>query len=130
MPGADYAASLLTYIDAENLPASLGGKCTCDELGGCSLSSAGPWLEGRVYKGHGKSGFRAGPGEGSTEENSLKPVEGQGLGLTSASEVKSEKPGDAAVEPEEIKHEEVKRDKDEPPRTTEVQPNGNGHIEA
>jgi len=46
--GHDYRSVLLTLIDAENLPTSLGGKCTCSEAGGCHLSGAGPWQEGRV----------------------------------------------------------------------------------
>ena len=50
---------MLQLIDAENLPAVLGGKCTCEGLGGCGFSSAGPWLDKRVYKGHGPSRYRA-----------------------------------------------------------------------
>lgn len=46
--GSDYAQSLLTMVDADNLPKSLGGNCTCEKEGGCSLSGAGPWMEGRV----------------------------------------------------------------------------------
>lgn len=46
--GSDYQDVLLSLVDAENLPASLGGNCTCDEEGGCALSGAGPWQEGRV----------------------------------------------------------------------------------
>lgn len=34
---------LLKQIDAENLPVEFGGLCTCDGLGGCSMSNAGPW---------------------------------------------------------------------------------------
>jgi len=34
---------LLKQIVAENLPAEFGGSCTCDGLGGCSMSNAGPW---------------------------------------------------------------------------------------
>ena len=46
--GTDYKEVLLELIDEENLPASLGGGCTCDEAGGCHLSGAGPWQDGRV----------------------------------------------------------------------------------
>lgn len=56
--GSDYKSYLLECIDEENLPAEYGGTCTCEGLGGCALSGAGPWLEGRVYKGHGPSRFK------------------------------------------------------------------------
>ena len=46
--GTDYLPRVLELIDEENLPTILGGKCTCEEYGGCALSSQGPWLEGRV----------------------------------------------------------------------------------
>lgn len=44
--GSDYKKVLLDLIDAENLPSTLGGNCTCE--GGCHLSSRGPWLDGRT----------------------------------------------------------------------------------
>lgn len=46
--GSDYKDVLLDLVDAENLPSSLGGTCVCAEAGGCELSGAGPWQEGRV----------------------------------------------------------------------------------
>jgi hypothetical protein len=50
--GSDYRDVLLDLVDAENLPRMLGGSCTCGEdedgNGGCQLSCAGPWKEGRV----------------------------------------------------------------------------------
>ena len=46
--GSDYKDVLLDLVDPENLPSSLGGTCICAEAGGCQLSGAGPWQEGRV----------------------------------------------------------------------------------
>lgn len=45
--GSDYTPFLLEHIDAENLPSTLGGKCTCTAKGGCQFSNGGPWMEGR-----------------------------------------------------------------------------------
>jgi CRAL/TRIO domain len=39
--GSGYRDKLLAQIPAENLPKDLGGTCEC--VGGCSLSDAGPW---------------------------------------------------------------------------------------
>jgi hypothetical protein len=41
--GSDYQEVLLRLVDKENLPASLGGACECEE--GCQYSCAGPWKE-------------------------------------------------------------------------------------
>ncbi|KAJ6613348.1 CRAL-TRIO domain-containing protein [Mycena sp. CBHHK59/15] len=46
--GSNYKNVLLDLIDADSLPSTLGGNCTCQKEGGCHLSSAGPWLDGRV----------------------------------------------------------------------------------
>ncbi|VDC00760.1 unnamed protein product [Peniophora sp. CBMAI 1063] len=43
---SSYKDALLSQIPAENLPASLGGKCSCP--GGCS--NAGPWMDGRAER--------------------------------------------------------------------------------
>ncbi|THH01579.1 hypothetical protein EW026_g1160 [Hermanssonia centrifuga] len=67
--GANYRDALLQLVEAEDLPKSLGGTCTCSdcgaagdsgkdeaaveakgeaaEMGRCVYSSAGPWLVGR-----------------------------------------------------------------------------------
>lgn len=46
--GHNYKDVLLKLVDADSLPSSLGGTCTCEHAGGCHLSGAGPWLDGRV----------------------------------------------------------------------------------
>lgn len=45
--GSDYKSKLLELIDADALPARLGGKCTCEGHGGCMKSNAGPWMHKR-----------------------------------------------------------------------------------
>eukprot|EP00238_Polyblepharides_amylifera_P014358 CAMPEP_0196587188 /NCGR_PEP_ID=MMETSP1081-20130531/56692_1 /TAXON_ID=36882 /ORGANISM="Pyramimonas amylifera, Strain CCMP720" /LENGTH=379 /DNA_ID=CAMNT_0041909295 /DNA_START=758 /DNA_END=1897 /DNA_ORIENTATION=- len=35
MLGTDYLEELLKHVDVENLPSFFGGKCTCNEHGGC-----------------------------------------------------------------------------------------------
>ncbi|KIJ54820.1 hypothetical protein M422DRAFT_24710 [Sphaerobolus stellatus SS14] len=64
--GSDYQAALLRDIDADNLPSFLGGNCTCGGgKEGCKGVDSGPWLDGRVYHGHGPSKYR------STKEDTL-----------------------------------------------------------
>jgi len=46
--GSDYQEQLLKLVDADCLPSTLGGTCECEDKGGCQLSGAGPWLDGRV----------------------------------------------------------------------------------
>lgn len=45
--GSNYKSVLLSLVDAENLPESLGGTCTCEGMGGCRMSNAGPWMDRR-----------------------------------------------------------------------------------
>jgi hypothetical protein len=44
---SNYREVLLGVVDAENLPVTLGGKCTCEGEGGCDISGAGPWMDER-----------------------------------------------------------------------------------
>ncbi|OSD07256.1 CRAL/TRIO domain-containing protein [Trametes coccinea BRFM310] len=48
--GSDYRKALLELIDEDALPASLGGKCTCNGMGGCMKSNAGPWMHERKQR--------------------------------------------------------------------------------
>lgn len=59
--GSDYQTTLLKYVDADNLPAKYGGKCSCRMEGGCV-----PRLD---TKGHGRLM--------EDEEEELELVEGE-----------------------------------------------------
>ena len=77
--GSDYQSKLLEIIDPDALPASLGGTCTCDGLGGCMKSSAGPWMHNRGRRRElWLDGARATPallpGEHGQDELAGKPV--------------------------------------------------------
>ena len=52
--GTDQHQTILQdLISPENLPVALGGTCTCDgarSSGGCALSNAGPWMDGRAER--------------------------------------------------------------------------------
>jgi hypothetical protein len=67
--GSNYRTVLLSLVDAENLPKSLGGTCTCGEgdVERCQFSSAGPWQEGRV--GWGPNAKKARDVQGENEEH-------------------------------------------------------------
>ena len=48
--GSDYRSTLLELVDEDALPQRLGGTCTCDGLGGCMKSNAGPWMHERKLR--------------------------------------------------------------------------------
>ncbi|KAG6376972.1 CRAL-TRIO domain-containing protein [Boletus reticuloceps] len=66
--GKDYKDVLLQLVDVDNLPAGLGGNCTCSDAGGCVLSSAGPWMDERLAKKamEKEGAYSAGPDESCT----------------------------------------------------------------
>ena len=44
--GEDFMPALEEFLQVEDIPSFLGGKCTCSEFeGGCLQSNIGPWNE-------------------------------------------------------------------------------------
>lgn len=48
--GGGYRKVLLEFIDDEDIPSFIGGKCECKEVGGCMNSNAGPWNDYEIVK--------------------------------------------------------------------------------
>lgn len=67
--GYSYQSKLLEMIDAENLPETYGGKCKCEEFGGCREADIGPWndqtVEGYPIKEYERFPIEFGHGQGS-----------------------------------------------------------------
>lgn len=50
--GASFGKELFEICPPESVPEVFGGTCTCSNLGGCTFSNAGPWLDASMRPEH------------------------------------------------------------------------------
>lgn len=43
--GTKFREHLFELCPTDSIPAHFGGSCTCNDMGGCAISNAGPWLD-------------------------------------------------------------------------------------
>ncbi|XP_062218738.1 phosphatidylinositol/phosphatidylcholine transfer protein SFH6-like isoform X2 [Phragmites australis] len=75
--GSKYQNELLEIIDDSELPDFLGGKCRCEEYGGCPKSDKGPWKDPEIIKRilNGEANY-------GRQIHSISSIEGKEVGCT------------------------------------------------